>query len=71
MALAIERVGTERSKIPEGLRAVAGPPGEIIRPGEWAKAKKADQRGQGGQTTRARPATSTSTRPATSAACSA
>jgi len=41
MALAIEKAGAaDRAKIPAALRAVAGPPGEIIRPGEWAKAKK-------------------------------
>ena len=40
-ALAIEKAGAaDRSKISAALRAVAGPPGEIIRPGEWAKAKK-------------------------------
>jgi len=41
MALAIEKAGAaDRSKISAALRAVAGPPGEVIRPGEWAKAKK-------------------------------
>ncbi len=41
MALAIEKAGSaDRSKIPAALRAVAGPEGEVIRPGEWAKAKK-------------------------------
>ena len=40
MALAIERAGSaDRSKISEALRAVASPPGEVVRPGEWAKAK--------------------------------
>jgi len=40
MALAIEKAGSaDRAKIPAALRAVAGPPGEVIRPGEWAKAK--------------------------------
>ncbi len=41
MALAIEKAGkADRAAIPAALRAVASPPGEIIRPGEWAKAKK-------------------------------
>ncbi len=41
MALAIEKAGVaERSKISAALRAVASGPGEVIRPGEWAKAKK-------------------------------
>ena len=40
MALAIEAAGTaERNKIGPALRTVANPPGEVIRPGEWAKAK--------------------------------
>ena len=41
MALAVEKAGSaDRGKIAAALRAVAGPPGEVIRPGEWAKAKK-------------------------------
>lgn len=41
MALAIEKAGSaDRSKISAALRAVAGPEGEVIRPGEWEKAKK-------------------------------
>lgn len=41
MALAVEKAGSaDRAKISAALRAVAGPPGEIIRPGEWAKARK-------------------------------
>ncbi len=41
MGLAIEKAGSaDRSKIAAALRAVASPPGEVIRPGEWAKAKK-------------------------------
>lgn len=41
MALAIEKAGAaDRSKIAAALREVAGPGGEVIRPGEWAKAKK-------------------------------
>ena len=40
MALAIEKAGSaDRSKISAALRAVAGPGGYIVRPGEWAKAK--------------------------------
>jgi branched-chain amino acid transport system substrate-binding protein len=40
MALAIEKAGAaDRSKISAALRAVASAPGEVIRPGEWAKAK--------------------------------
>ena len=41
MALAIEKAGSADPKaIPAALRAVANGPGEIILPGEWAKAKK-------------------------------
>ena len=41
MALAIEKAGSaDRAAVPEALRAVASPPGEVVRPGEWAKAKK-------------------------------
>jgi len=40
MALAIEKAGVaDRSKISAALREVASAPGEIIRPGEWEKAK--------------------------------
>ena len=40
MALAIEQAGTaDRNKIAAALRSVASPPGEVIRPGEWARAK--------------------------------
>lgn len=40
MALAIEKAGSaDRSKISAALRAVAGGRGEIVRPGDWAKAK--------------------------------
>lgn len=40
LALAIEKAGSpDRGKISKALRAVASPPGEVIRPGEWAKAK--------------------------------
>ena len=41
VALAIEKAGSaDRAKIKEALRSVASGPGEVIRPGEWAKAKK-------------------------------
>jgi branched-chain amino acid transport system substrate-binding protein len=40
VALAIEKAGAaDRSKISMALREVANAPGEIIRPGEWEKAK--------------------------------
>ncbi len=40
IALAIEKAGSaDRSKISAALRAVANTPGEVIRPGEWKKAK--------------------------------
>jgi branched-chain amino acid transport system substrate-binding protein len=40
MALAIEAAGTaDRSKVSAGLRAVAGPAGAVVYPGEFAKAK--------------------------------
>ena len=40
MALAIEKAGSaDRGKIAAALKAVAGGPGEVVRPGEWAKAK--------------------------------
>ncbi|MGF1624785.1 MAG: ABC transporter substrate-binding protein [Alphaproteobacteria bacterium] len=39
VALAIEKAGTtDRTAIRDALREVANPPGEIIEPGEWAKA---------------------------------
>ena len=41
IALAIEKAGVaDRSKIGAALREVANPPGEVILPGEWEKAKK-------------------------------
>jgi branched-chain amino acid transport system substrate-binding protein len=47
VALAIEQAGVaDRAKISEALRAVAGPPGTVIRPGEWAKAKAAIAAGE-------------------------
>ena len=47
IALAIEKAGTaERSKIAPALREVASPPGVVIRPGEWKKAKAAIAAGQ-------------------------
>ncbi len=40
IALAIEKAGAaDRSKIAAALREVANAPGEIVRPGEWEKAK--------------------------------
>ena len=42
IALAIEKAGAaDRGKIAAALREVASPPGVVIRPGEWAKAKAA------------------------------
>jgi len=42
IALAIEKAGAaDRSKISAALREIAGPPGTVIRPGEWEKAKAA------------------------------
>ena len=41
MALAIEKAGSaDRDLIAGALRSIANEPGEIILPGEWAKAKK-------------------------------
>jgi len=41
VALAIEKAGAaDRAKISAALREVANAPGEVIRPGEWEKAKK-------------------------------
>ena len=40
LALAIEKNGkAERAGVAQALRAVATPPGEVVLPGEWAKAK--------------------------------
>ncbi len=40
-ALAIEKAGSaDRKLLPAALREISGPEGEIIRPGEWEKAKK-------------------------------
>ena len=40
MALAIEKAGSaDRGKIGAALRSVASAPGEVVRPGEWKKAK--------------------------------
>ncbi len=40
MGLAIEKAGSaDRGKISQALRSVANAPGEVIRPGEWKKAK--------------------------------
>ena len=39
IALAIEQAGTtDRTAVRDALRTVANPPGEVIEPGEWAKA---------------------------------
>ncbi len=47
IALAIENAGsTDRGAISASLREVANPPGMVIRPGEWAKAKAAIAAGQ-------------------------
>ena len=41
LALAIEKAGSaERDGIAEALRSIATPPGEVILPGEWEKAKE-------------------------------
>lgn len=41
MALAIEKAGTDdRAAIADALRSIASAPGEVILPGEWAKAKE-------------------------------
>jgi branched-chain amino acid transport system substrate-binding protein len=41
MALAVEKAGSaDRSKISAALRSIANAPGEVILPGEFAKAKK-------------------------------
>ncbi len=41
MALAIEKAGAaDRTKIKDALRSISNGTGEIVRPGEWAKAKK-------------------------------
>jgi branched-chain amino acid transport system substrate-binding protein len=47
MAMAIEKAGAaDRTKIAAALREVANAPGEVIRPGEWAKAKELIDAGQ-------------------------
>ncbi len=47
IALAIEKSGsTDRGAISAALREVANPPGVVIRPGEWTKAKAAIAAGQ-------------------------
>ncbi len=41
MALAIEKAGSaDRAKIKDALRAISDGKGEVVRPGEWAKAKQ-------------------------------
>lgn len=48
VALAIEQAGsTDRTKIRDALRKVCCGPGEVIQPGEWAKAKAAIDAGRG------------------------
>lgn len=40
-ALAIEKAGSaDRDLLTKALREIAGPEGEVVRPGEWSKAKK-------------------------------
>jgi branched-chain amino acid transport system substrate-binding protein len=39
LALAIEKNGAKREGLSAAVRAVATPPGEVILPGEWKKAK--------------------------------
>ena len=47
VALAIEKAGApDRAKIGEALRAVASPPGIVIGPGVWSKAKEAIAAGE-------------------------
>jgi branched-chain amino acid transport system substrate-binding protein len=47
LALAIEKNGSaDRAGIAKALRSVATPPGEVILPGEWAKAKALIKAGQ-------------------------
>jgi branched-chain amino acid transport system substrate-binding protein len=47
LALAIEKNGSaDRTGIARALRAVASPPGEVILPGEWVKAKALIKAGQ-------------------------
>jgi branched-chain amino acid transport system substrate-binding protein len=47
LALAIEKNGSaDRTGISRALRAVASPPGEVILPGEWGKAKALIKAGQ-------------------------
>jgi len=47
LALAIEQAGSaDRAAVAKAVRAVSGEPGEIILPGEWAKAKAAIKAGK-------------------------
>ncbi len=40
LALAVEQAGSaDRTAVRDALRAVANPPGEVVEPGEWEKAK--------------------------------
>lgn len=41
LALAVEQAGSaDRTAIRDALRAIASPPGEVVEPGEWEKAKE-------------------------------
>jgi branched-chain amino acid transport system substrate-binding protein len=47
IALAIEQAGAaDRAMIGEALRAVASPPGTVVRPGQWSEAKAAIAAGE-------------------------
>jgi branched-chain amino acid transport system substrate-binding protein len=47
IALAIEQAGAaDRATIGEALRAVASPPGTVVRPGQWSEAKAAIAAGE-------------------------
>lgn len=47
LAMAIEKAGsTDPVKVRDALRSVANPPGQVILPGEWAKAKKTIMAGE-------------------------
>jgi len=47
MALAVHKAGsTDRAKISAALRSVSSGPGEVIRPGQWKRAKKLIEAGR-------------------------
>lgn len=47
LALAIEQAGSaDRGKVAAALRDVSNPPGEVILPGEWSKARYAIRTGR-------------------------